>query len=280
MKNYLIFPMKILNITQNYNGKTSHYPHSTGNVKDYPLDLAGVDSGRDWIYCPCDKMKIERIYGVGSKGVNTIWLTSTTKCDLADGTQDYITIVCTHPEDDDLKKLKVGQIFSRGDKMFREGGDGGYANHIHLAVGKGKIKGNGWVENNKGKWVLTTVNGAVKPETVFYIDNKFTTTIKKDGGLKFKKIPKEVKTKESKYTTGNYKVTGADVLSVRKGPGTIYPRIKFSGLTKSAQDRIVKLAGYKANGYVKGLTFTVTQVKGDWGKTPSGWVNLKYCKKI
>ena len=51
-------------------------------------------------------------------------------------------------------------------------------------------------------------------------------------------------------------------------------------MTKSAQEKILKLAGKKVNGYVKGLTFTALEVRGNWGRTPSGWVNLDYCKKI
>lgn len=35
-KNYLTYPMLVMSITQNYNGTTSHKPHSTGNIKDYP----------------------------------------------------------------------------------------------------------------------------------------------------------------------------------------------------------------------------------------------------
>lgn len=28
-----------------------------------------------------------------------------------------------------------------------------------------------------------------------------------------------------------------------------------------------------------GVTCTVTEVKGNWGKTPSGWICLDYCRK-
>ena len=59
-------------------------------------------------------MKIVKIYGVGASGTNTIWLESTTKVDFADGTNDYITLLITHPNDDDLKRLKKGQTFTRG----------------------------------------------------------------------------------------------------------------------------------------------------------------------
>ena len=287
MKNYLIYPCKTLRITQSYTGTTSHLPHTTGTPKDYPWDEGCTDSGRDWMYCPCDEMIVKRIYGVGSRGTNTIWLESTSKVYFADGTSDYFSIIVIHPNDDDLKKIEVGQVFKRKEKICREGIDGATGNHFHFGAGKGKIKGNGWVQNSKGKYVITTTKGSYKPEQLFYIDKSFTT-IKNTKGLTFKELPKEeVKTETVKtentiktYTTGNYKVTKANVLNVRKGAGTQYKAKTYEQLSKDARTKILKIAGYKANGYVKSLTFTVTKVKDNWGKTASGWVCLDYCTKI
>lgn len=87
-------------------------------------------------------------------------------------------------------------------------------------------------------------------------------------------------TAAKKYTTGNYKVTKADVLNVRKGAGTNYAAKRFSELTADAKKKILSLCGYRANGYVRGLAFTVYEIKGAWGKTPSGWVCLDYCEAI
>ena len=106
-------------------------------------------------------------------------------------------------------------------------------------------------------------------------------TVEKKKGIKFKTLP--AKKEAVKYTVGDYKVVkvgGAGVLRVRKGAAKTYGKVKFSEMTKSAQNKILKLAGKKVNGYVKGLTFTALEVKGNWGRTPSGWVNLDYCKKI
>ena len=86
---------------------------------------------------------------------------------------------------------------------------------------------------------------------------------------------------KKKYKTGNYKVTKATVLNVRKGAGTKYAKKTFSQLTKDAQSKIIKLSGEKCNGYVKGLTCTVSKIKNtNWGKTPSGWICLDYCERI
>lgn len=88
---------------------------------------------------------------------------------------------------------------------------------------------------------------------------------------------------KSNLKPGDYKVT-ADILNVRKGAGTGYSKKNFSQLTKSAQTKILALKGVKSNGYVKGLTFTCSEVKEadgyTWGKTPSGWVALNYCERI
>lgn len=85
---------------------------------------------------------------------------------------------------------------------------------------------------------------------------------------------------KAKYTPGNYKVTKADVLNVRAGAGTKYKKLTFSQLTASAQSKILKHTGKKVNGYVKGMTFTVFEINGNWGRTPSGWVCLEYCEVL
>jgi hypothetical protein len=60
---------------------------------------------------------------------------SVEKVKLANGKETIVTIRVTHPEDDDLSKIKVGQKFTQFTKMFREGKDG-YAtgNHFHMCV--------------------------------------------------------------------------------------------------------------------------------------------------
>ncbi len=249
MKNYLIYPCKTMRITQTYNGTTSHKPHTTGNYKDYPIDEGCSDTGRDYMYCPCDEMVVKRVYGVGTSGTNTIWLESTEKVYFADGTSDYCTMLITHPNDDDLKNIKVGQKFKRKQKICREGKDGATAYHFHFSVGKGKYKGNGWTKNSNGKYVLTTTNGAVKPEKLFYIDPDFTKVVD-DKSLDFKTMPT--------YKTGYYTVDTA-VLNVRKGAGTSYSKVGV---------------------LLKGKQFKAVEIDGEWGRyAKNKWVCLDFCKK-
>ncbi len=81
------------------------------------------------------------------------------------------------------------------------------------------------------------------------------------------------------YKTGLYSVT-ANLLRVRKGPSTDYAFKKFVFLTLNAQAQIKKLnSGKGADGLVKDCVCTVSEVKENWGKIPSGWVCLDYCKQ-
>lgn len=273
--NYAIYPFKNMRITQGYLGTTSHKPHTTGSPKDYPIDEGGKDTGKEACYCPCDEIVIKRVYGVANRGTNTIFWESTSECNFADGSTGYLCGLFTHTVDSDLANVKVGKKFKRGEIVCKEGTDGGVGMHLHMSFGKGKIKGSGWVANTNGKYVLTPTVSACKPEQLLYIDKNFTNVIS-SAGLTFKNMPKETKG----YTTGTYKVL-ADVLNVRKGAGTLYGKVAFKNLTANAQAQIKKLNnGKEANGLVKGCVCTVSQVKGKWGKIPSGWICLDYCKKV
>ena len=86
--------------------------------------------------------------------------------------------------------------------------------------------------------------------------------------------------KKSSFKPGNYKVTKANLLNVRKGAGTNFEKLVFDELTEDAKKKILLLSGQKADGYVNGLAFSVFEVKGNWGRTPSGWVCLDYCEAI
>lgn len=182
--NKLIFGMDYLNIVQGYGSGWTH-----GKQLDYPIDVMGKDTaGRDFFSCPCDSMTVKRIYGVGGNGVNTIWLTSDSPVDLANGNTSTVTIMFTHPEDDDLSKLKVGQTFKRGEKMFREGNDGykqglSTGNHLHISVALGNfVSPYGWYQNKNGAWDIC--GKPIKPEDAFFISKE--TRIINNFGLKFK----------------------------------------------------------------------------------------------
>lgn len=121
------------------------------------------------------------------------------------------------------------------------------------------------VEYTSGEWskISSPVDGWVS--TYYLSENSSTSqTVQKMNS--------------SKYTTGNYRVT-ASLLNVRTGPGTNYSNRKYYQLTSNARAQNSRLGNYYANGYVRGVVCTVTEVRSNWGKTPSGWICLDYCKK-
>lgn len=81
------------------------------------------------------------------------------------------------------------------------------------------------------------------------------------------------------YKVGVYEVI-ANVLNVREGAGTNYGKKNFKNLTDNAQKQIKNLAGKEVDGYVTKMICNVLKVDGNWGKTPSGWICLNYCKCV
>lgn len=82
----------------------------------------------------------------------------------------------------------------------------------------------------------------------------------------------------SGYKTGTYKVNTN--IHVRIGAGTNYSYKTYKQLTSNARNQNKRIGNYYYNGYRKGVTCTITQIKGNWGKTASGWICLDYCKNI
>ncbi len=92
-------------------------------------------------------------------------------------------------------------------------------------------------------------------------------------------IPVTFKVEKKKYKTGSYKVM-SPTLTVRSGAGKRYKKKKWKDLTANARAQIKALNGIEYDGYVKGVEFTVTKVKGIWGLTASGWVSLNHCERM
>lgn len=96
-------------------------------------------------------------------------------------------------------------------------------------------------------------------------------------------IEKYDNTEETNYTIGHYVVT-ADVLTVRRTPRIENDNwLRYNQLTANAKKQVYNISGYKANGLVKGVECDVSEIKQadgyTWGKIPSGWIALEYCKK-
>ena len=252
-KNYLTFPMKVMGITQTYDGKTSHYISSHGTPSDYPIDIAGKDTGREPFYCPCDEMEVVKIAGdvTGNNHANGAWLVSTSEVDFADGTRDICTIKFVHMNNSDFGRngIYVGRKYKRGELIGYEGTSHASGNHVHMSAGKGGLKGSGWEKNSLGSWVITTTHGTAKPENLFFVDPKFTT-VKNARGLKFKELPKEEK-KVIKFgvVSGEVKTkVTTDALALRSKAQTQNGK-RFFYIAKGKTVQVVQEAICKADGY-------------------------------
>lgn len=235
--NYLTYPLKVMNITQGYNDNYTHKRHSDGNLKDYPIDDACGSGNNSYFYCPCDEMVVKKVYGVGLRASNTIWLESTTPV-ITPTFTDYITIMIVHPEDKDLKNVYVGRKYQRDEALFPKGADGfATGPHFHITLGRGKMSGSGWAKNNLGLWILKTTGYNIKPEHGMFIDKNFTT-IKNTRNIELLSLNDEEKEEDNIfYTTAN--------LNIRYGPGANYRFVNL--LHKDTQIKIESIT----NGWAK-----------------------------
>ncbi len=189
-----IFPMHYMNISQSYN-EGNHIPHWQGASKgkaDYPIDICGMDAGRDYFYAPCD-CKITFIQAKNTKKwTNKMILVSTSKVKTPRYGTTQIFFKVVHFLYEDVKKygLKVGKTFKKGQIICREGKDNySTGNHIHLSQGIGYANKSIY---NKPIWKKNrklVANGDNKyPQSIFYLDTKFTKKIIRDAGIKWSKI--------------------------------------------------------------------------------------------
>ena len=91
-------------------------------------------------------------------------------------------------------------------------------------------------------------------------------------------IPVTFKVEKKVYNPGIYTVT-SPTLVVHSGAGKHYRKKKWKELSENARQQIKSLNGIEYDGYVKGVRLDITQVKGIWGRTPSGWVSLNHCER-
>ena len=217
---YAIYPSKKMRISQRYD-EGNHLAHfNNANYKDYPIDETYGDTASTGIfYAPFD-CEVVKKYSATTK---EIWITSIKKVDTPLG-NDYVTVFIGHIRSEEYENIHVGDTYKQYEPIVHEEKDAmstGY--HNHISAGLGKMKGTGWVKNNRGLWVPQTTNGMKKPELIFYVDKSFTTIVN-DKGLKFQDMPTEEVTipneePQTEYIT--YKIKKGDTLSeIAKKYGT------------------------------------------------------------
>lgn len=165
----LMFPMRVINITQGVNGQYSHQG-------TYAIDNAGKDTGIDDVYAPCT-MIIK--YKDSSTNGNAVFAESTDKVQFADGSIDYATFMFIH--DNDISDLRVGQTIKQSEVFYQEGTAGkATGNHCHIEVAKGKCT-KPYVLNAHKVYMLPN---SVHPASAFYVDG---CIIKEGAGYAWKK---------------------------------------------------------------------------------------------
>lgn len=188
--------------------------------------------------------------------------------------------------DDEAKKnksVKYSKTPEEGAIIVFEGTTYGHVAFVE------EIKANGDLFLSESNWSgVIFRNVTVKKSECYNYSAKLKCVgfVCNPNAPKVEKPKTEDKPKEDAPKPGNYKVNTA-LLNVRTGAGLNYRVKTFNELTSDAQKKIRILNhGRATNGYVDGLTFTASEVvynKTDklyWGKTPSGWVALKFCKKV
>ena len=200
MKEYAIYPFEEMKITQRHD-EGNHLPHwfPDANVSDKPWDEACKDSGRSY-FCPQNDYVIEEILGLGSSITNSVRLKTVNKVYIPYQTEPtYLEITLTHMEEEDIRKLKVGQILKKGSKPFREGKDGADAYHFHCTANIGKYYD--FKKNTNGKWCYV-YEKSLLPDEAFYIDTNITT-IYNARGYRFQEVPTQFLPDRGWFTKGD-----------------------------------------------------------------------------
>lgn len=96
----------------------------------------------------------------------------------------------------------------------------------------------------------------------------------------FNSIKKEI---EEEYRKGHY-IVNCDVLTVRSSPEIEDDNwLRYDQLTSNAKKQIYEIKGMKVNGLVEGVECDVVDIIEEdgyhWGRIPSGWIALEFCKK-
>ena len=187
---YAIYPFDYMRITQRHD-EGNHLAH-WNPFKDYadkPWDEAVKDGGRQFFIPQNDYIVDEIILSSYS-----VRLTTKNKVITPyKNDPDYLHITLTHIEQNDLKKLKVGQIIHKGEKLILEGKGGASAYHFHITANFGKYYG--IKLNSNGKYCFV-YDKSLLPDEAFFIDPTFTKIINARN-YNFKALPMIMKKGDS-----------------------------------------------------------------------------------
>ena len=183
MYDYAVYPFDYMRITQSHNDG-NHVPHwkNVTNYSDKPWDEASKDGGRQY-FIPQNDYVVEQVL-VDTRSVRLRTKDKVIIPYQKDPVTLYVTL--THMKLETMKRLKVGQVISKGEKCILEGDEGGaYGNHFHCTANIGKYYGLKY--NNNKKWVFC-YEKSLLPNEAFYLDSDFTNIINSKG-YTFEEVP-------------------------------------------------------------------------------------------
>lgn len=202
----ILFPVKIMNITQGMNGGHSHKGTKA-------IDCGWVNEENKKLYAPFTG-KIAQI----KTDSNAVWFQSKEKVLFADGTIDYATVRTIH--DNDVSDLYVGKEIKQGEYYYKMGNKGNATGiHVHIEISKGHVTGYA-PQNKYGNWEM--------PNTINVYDGFCLAddTVVQDGEGYTWKRAKDVKEPEQKNNYIEYIVVKGDTLSgIANKYGTTYQEL-------------------------------------------------------
>lgn len=170
-----LYPFEYMRITERHD-EGNHLPHwkPNTNYSDKPWDEACRDSKKSY-FVPWNDFQIVDKLGNQKEGC-TVRLISCNKLKMPyKNDPDYLELTLTHMDEDNFKKVSVGQILKKGSKILMEGTSGqASGNHFHVTANTGKYYG--FKKNTNGKWVFA-YQKSLLPNEAFYVDTTKTTVI-------------------------------------------------------------------------------------------------------
>ena len=175
MSEQAIFPMTELNITNAYFTKAKTGAH---RIK-IALDLISKDGN---FFAPFTGRIVKR---QNPSTVGTVVLESCEKVQWADGSTDFMHVLCYH--DNDISHLSMGQVIQQGAVYYHMGTKGGGTGpHVHMEVGRGMYPKAEVQAGTADGVVVWKTQKEVEPYKAFWVSTKTTITAN-DGGYAWRK---------------------------------------------------------------------------------------------
>ena len=200
---YANYPFECMRITQRHD-EGNHIPHWNPFIDyaDKPWDEACKDGGRSYFIPQNDYVVDEVLMLQRSLRLSTI-----NKVKIPYQEEPVILhLTLTHMKEEDLKKIKKGQIAKKGTKFILEGNEGGaYGYHFHCTANIGNYYD---IKKNANGANCFVYDKSLLPFEAFYVDESFTNVLD-NNKYTFQVTPKTMK----KGDTGTEVEKTADFLS-------------------------------------------------------------------